>query len=160
MQLVVTVAVELHEGGQLLHVGLADEEAFGLVGVRDGAPAPQDVVGLGAVGVVDGALAHELLVERVVLGGGRVVAQLLVLDHHVAHVDPEPGHAAVPPEAHDVVELAPHVLVPPVRGPAAAASKLCRKYWPLASSNSQAGPPKMLTQLLGRLPSGLGSAHT
>ena len=41
-----------------------------------------------------------------------------------------------------------------------AASKLCRKYWPLASSSSQAGPPKMLTQLLGRLPSGLGSAQT
>ena len=72
-------------------------------------------MGLGAVGVVDGTLAHELLVERVVLGGRRVVAQLLVLDHHVAHVDPEPRHAAVPPEAHDVVELAPHLLVPPVQ---------------------------------------------
>ena len=87
----------------------------GLVGVGDGAPALQDVVGLGPVGVVDGAQAHELLVERVVLGGRRVVAQLLVLDHHVAHVDPEPRHAAVPPEAHDVVELAPHLLVPPVQ---------------------------------------------
>ena len=41
-----------------------------------------------------------------------------------------------------------------------AVSKLCRKYWPLASSSSQAGPPKMLTQLLGGPPSGLGSAQT
>ena len=114
VQFVVAVAVELRQGGQLLHVGLADEQPLGFVGVRNGPPAPQDVVGLGAVRVVDGTLAHELLVERVVLGGRRVVAQLLVLNHHVAHVNAEPGHAAVPPEAHNVVELAAHVLVPPV----------------------------------------------
>ena len=115
VQFVVPVTVELREHGQLLDVGLTDEQALGLVRVRDGAPAPQDVVRLGSVGVVDGALAHELLVERIVLGGGRVVAQLLVLDHHVAHVDPKSRHAPVPPEAHDVVELSPHLLVPPVQ---------------------------------------------
>ncbi len=156
VQLVAPVAVELHEHRQLLHVGLADEQALGLVGVGDGAPTAQDVVGLGTVGVVDGTLAHELLVEGIVLGGRRVVAQLLVLDHHVAHVDAEARHATVPPEAHDVVELAPDLLVPPVevrlRPPRSCAGSTGR--W--ARRSSQAGPPKMLTQLLGRLAVGLG----
>ena len=86
----------------------------GVVGVRNGPPALQDVVGLGPVGVVDGLDAHELLIERIVLGGRRVVAQFGVLDHHVADIDAEAGHAAVPPEPHDVLEGAPHVVAPPV----------------------------------------------
>ncbi len=115
VQLVVPVAVELHQGGQLLDVRLADEQALRVVVPGDGAPTPQDVVRLGPVGVVDRFHPHELLVEGVVGRRGRVVAQLGVLDHHVAHVDAEARHAAVPPEPHDVVELAAHVLAPPVQ---------------------------------------------
>ncbi len=115
MQLVAPAAVELRQGLEPLHVGLADQQPLGVVTVRDLPPPAQDVVRLGPVGVVDGPHAHELLVERVVLGDRRVVAQLLVLDHHVAHVDAEPGHAPVPPKAQDIVELSPHVLAPPVQ---------------------------------------------
>ena len=75
----------------------------------------KDVVGLGPVAAVDRPLAEHLHDERVGLGGGRVVAELGVLDHHVADVDAEAGHAAVPPEAHDVVEGAAHAVVPPVQ---------------------------------------------
>ena len=69
---------------------------------------------LGAVAVVHRALSEHLHDEGVVLGGGRVVAQLGVLDHHVAHVDAEAGDAPVPPEAQDVVEGVAHLFGPPV----------------------------------------------
>ena len=71
-------------------------------------------MGLGAVGVVHRLEAHELLVERVVLGGGGIVPQLGILDHHVADVDAEAGDPPVPPVAHDVVERSAHVIAPPV----------------------------------------------
>ena len=59
----------------------------------------------GPVRVVDRALPEELRIQRIVGGRGRVVAQLGVLDDEVAHVDAEPGDAAVEPEPQDVVEL-------------------------------------------------------
>ena len=70
---------------------------------------------LGPVAVVDRLLPEQLHVERIVVGRGRVVAQLGVLDDQVAHVDAEAVDAAVEPEPQDVVELVAHVLVPPVQ---------------------------------------------
>ncbi len=114
VQLVVPVAVEVHERRQRVHVGLADQESGRLVAVGDGPPAPEDVMGLGAVGVVHRLDAHELLVERVVLGGRGIVPQLGILDHHVADVDAEAGDPPVPPVPHDVVEGVAHIVAPPV----------------------------------------------
>ena len=131
-----------------------------VVAVGDGPPALQDVVRLGAVAVVDGPHAHQLLVERVVVGGRRIVAQLGVLDHHVADVDPEARDAAVPPEPHDVVEGAAHVLAPPVQVGLLRARSCAGSTGRSASSSSQAEPPKTLTQLFGGPPSGVGSAQT
>ena len=42
------------------------------------------------------------------------VAELAILDQPVRDVDAEPAHAAVEPEAKDVVELVADVRVPPV----------------------------------------------
>ena len=50
----------------------------------------------------------------VVRAGGRVVAQLAVVDDRVADVDPEAGDPALEPEAQDLVELLAHLVVPPV----------------------------------------------
>ncbi len=104
VQLVVPRAVVRGEVLQGVDVGLPQQEPRRAVAVGDGPPPAQDVVGLGTVAVVDRTLAEHLHDEGVVLGGGRVVAQRRVLHHHVADVDAEAGHAAVPPEAHDVVE--------------------------------------------------------
>ena len=106
MQFVVAVAVV---GGQGVHLdrGLADEDPGRVVAVGQFPPAPQDVVDLGSVPVVDRFLSEELDVEVVVLVGRRVVPQLGVLDDDVAHVDPEPGHAPVEPEVEDGVEGPP-----------------------------------------------------
>ncbi len=70
---------------------------------------------LGPVRVVHGPLAEHPHVERVVVGRGRVVAQLGVLDDDVAHVDAEAVDAAVEPEPEDAVEGVAHLVVPPVQ---------------------------------------------
>ena len=107
------VAVELR---QLVHRDrrLADQQPGLVVAVGQTTPAPDHLVDLGPVGVVHAALAEHLRLEVVVLGGRRVVAQHGVLDDDVADVDAEPGHTTVGPEAEDVVESVPHILVPPV----------------------------------------------
>ena len=102
-QLVGAVAVELR---QLFHRDrrLPDQEPGLLVVVGQPPPAPDHLVDLGPVGVVHAALAEHLRLEVVVLGRRRVVAQLGVLDDHVADVNAEAGHPPVGPEAEDVVE--------------------------------------------------------
>ena len=113
VQLVV-VAVERAELVGIEHVGLADEHAVRVVAVGERAPPAQHVVHLGPARVVDAAQPAHLHPPVVVLGGGRVVAQVAVLDDRVAHVDAEAGDAAVEPEAQDVVERVADVFVPPV----------------------------------------------
>ncbi|GIU86034.1 MAG: hypothetical protein KatS3mg009_0549 [Acidimicrobiia bacterium] len=105
------------EGGELLrleHVRLADEDARRVVLLADPAPPAQHVVHLGTGRVVGLPLAPELHVPVVVRRGGRVVAQLAVLDDLVGDVEPEPRDAAVVPEPEDPVERVAHLLVPPV----------------------------------------------
>ena len=94
--------------------GLPDQEPGLVVAVRQAAPAPDHIVNLGPVGVVDTALPEHLRLEVVVLGGRRVVPQLGVLDDDVADVDAEPGHAPVGPEAENAVEGVAHLVVPPI----------------------------------------------
>jgi hypothetical protein len=71
-------------------------------------------VHLGPVGVELGPLAERPDHPVVVLGRRWVVAQLGVLDDHVAHVDAEAGDITVEPEAQDVVERGADIVVPPV----------------------------------------------
>ena len=104
----VALPVEAGQAGRAGDVGLAEEQAGRVVGLRHPAPAPQDVVQLGPLGVHPLGLVVDPEVDR------RVVAQLLVLDDHVADVDAEAGGAAVEPEALDPVELLDEVRVPPV----------------------------------------------
>ena len=53
---------------------------------------------------------------RVVLvRGGRIVAELPILDQRMADVDPEARDPAVEPEAQDALELLAHLRVPPVQ---------------------------------------------
>ena len=85
-----------------------------VVGLGQRPPPPDHVVDLGAVAVVDGALPEELRLEVVVVGGRRVVPEQGVLDDHVAHVDPEPGHAPVEPEPKMASNSSADLVVPPV----------------------------------------------
>ena len=146
----------------LEHVRLADEDAGRVVAVGDRAPAAQHVVHLGPVRVVDaGAGPCICTYQWSSVGRRRVVAQLAVLDDRVAHVDAEPGDAAVEPEAQDVVERVAHLLVPPVEVGLRRQEVVQVVLAASRSSNVHAGAgPKMLTQLFGGEPSGFGSAHT
>ena len=104
----VALPVEAGHAGRAGDVGLAEEQPGRVVGLGPPPPAPQDVVQLGSLGVHPLGLVVDPEVDR------RVVAQLLVLDDHVADVDAEAGGAAVEPEAQDPVELLDEVRVPPV----------------------------------------------
>ena len=114
VQLVVPVAVERGQTLDRLDRRLADQDAAAGYRSDQRPPPPEHVVHLGPIAVVDRPLAEELGVEGVVVGRGRVVAELRVLDDDVAHVDAEAGHAPVEPEAEDAVELVAHLVVPPV----------------------------------------------
>ena len=93
---------------------LAYEGSGSVVGIGQSTPSPKDVMDLRTIAVVDGTLSEELSLEVVVFGSGRIVAQLLVFDDDVAHVDPEAGHAPVEPESKNIVEGRTDVFVPPV----------------------------------------------
>ena len=112
-QLVGSVAVELRQGVHR-HRGLPDQQAGLVVAVGLATPAPDDLVHLGTVRVVDAALSEHLRLEVVLLGRRWVVPQLRVLDDDVAHVNAEAGNAPIRPEAEDAVEGVAHLLVPPV----------------------------------------------
>ena len=92
--------------------------------------------------------------------GGRVVAQLAVLDDRVRDVDPEARHAAVEPEAQDVVELLAHLLVPPVQVGLRRAGSCAGSTGPWPRRASTRAPPKFETSCWAATPSGRGSAHT
>ena len=142
----------------MLHRRLAHQHGVG-VAVGQLPPPADHVVDLGPVAVVDRTLAEELDLEGVGLGGRRVVPQQGVLDDDVAHVDAEAGHPPVEPEGHDVVEGLAHLLVPPVEvgllDQVVVEVVLPGGVVERPGRTAEAGHP-----VVGRRPSGLGSAHT
>ena len=115
MQLVASVAVETHDGREVGDPRLAQEHSRRVVFVRDRPPPLQDVVHLGSIHVVDGTQPERADRRMVVLGDGRVVAEVSILHQAVRDVDPEPGDAAIQPVPQDFVERLPDLLVPPVQ---------------------------------------------
>ena len=98
------VAGRTVEAGDLPEVedpGLADQDPRRIERVGDPAPVAVDLVHLGAVHVVDLALAAAADVLGIVVRRGGVVAQLAVLDETVRHVDAEPRDPPIEPEPED-----------------------------------------------------------
>ena len=115
VELVAGLTVEAGDLPEVEDPGLADQDPRRIGRVGDPSPVAVDLVHLGAVHVVDLALAAAADVLGIVVRRSGVVAQLAVLDEAVRHVDAEPGDPAVEPEPEDLLELAAHVLVPPVQ---------------------------------------------
>ena len=118
-----------------------------------------DLVHLRPVGGVERQHAGAMLGSPTVqCRVGRVVAELVVLDQHPHHVDAEPVDAAAQPEAQHVEHRRPHRRIAPVEVGLLSAGRSGSSTGRSPSSKVQAGPPKLLSQLLGGPPSGAGIA--
>ena len=89
----------------------------------------------------------------------RVVAQLPVVDIVVDRIEPEAVDAALQPEPHRLQQRLLHLRIVEVevrlRG-----QEIVQVVLLARRSHSQAGPPKIDSQLFGAVPSGFGSAQT
>src|SRR5438105_3492051 len=103
MKLVLPAPVEAGEALEIHHPRLAEQDARVLVRIDHAAPSSEHREGL--VEVDDDVGVR-------VLGS---VTEVAVLDDGVRDVEAEAGNAALEPEAEDVVELLPDLLVPPVQ---------------------------------------------
>ena len=96
------------------HIGLAEQQPFGVELPRDAAKAPVHVDGLGPSLVVLRPLTHPQPNGGSPGCAGGLSRSSSVLDERVRDVDAEAGDIALEPEAEDVVERGADVLVPPV----------------------------------------------
>ena len=121
---------------------------------------PVNVVDFGPVGVVNGPQAQPFNGRVVSWLDGRVVPEQSIFVEPVRDIDAKTRHAPVEPKPQDPVELVVDTLLPPVEVWLVAQEIMEVVLATRLVEGTRPKLPVAETQLLGGLPSALGSAQT